>query len=260
MQMKINDIYDFYENNDEDVRLKRTKVNNIEFLTTVKYLENICPPQSKILDACAGTGIYAFYLANKGYRVVAGDLVDCNVNQMIKQQDANPILEDIYTGNIMNLSIFDDESFDVVLNLGSFYHLTDEKDRIKSIQECLRVLKPNGVYFLAYINRYANIIKYREQMKDNFQMFEEYLKVGYTTEDSLFYASTPEEIELLMSKLNLEQLHNIATDGMKFIIRDTINSFSDNEFDRWMNIHFKTCEVRSLLGYSEHGLYIGKKI
>lgn len=97
-------------------------------------------------------------------------------------------------------------------------------------------------------------------MKDNFHMFEEYLEQGYTKEDSLFYASSPEEIELLMSRLKLEQLHNIGTDGMKFTIRDTIDSFDENEFDRWMNIHYRTCEVRSLLGYSEHGLYIGKKI
>lgn len=91
-------------------------------------------------------------------------------------------------------------------------------------------------------------------------MFEEYLEQGYKKEDSLFYASSPEEIELLMSRLKLEQLYNIGTDGMKFTIRDTIDSFDDNEFDRWMNIHYRTCEVRSLLGYSEHGLYIGKKI
>ncbi len=257
--MKTKDIYDFYESNDEDIRLRRTRVNNIEFLTTVKYLENLCPPQSKILDACAGTGIYAFYLGNKGHRVIAGDLANYNVNQIRKRQKTNPVLEEIYTGSILDLSMFDDESFDIVLNLGSFYHLTDEKDRIKSIQESLRVLKPNGLYFLSYINRYANIIKYREQMKEDFHKFEEYLKEGYWKEDPLFYASTPEKIEFLMYRLELEQLHNIATDGMKFVVRDVVNSFNDNEFEKWMNIHYKTCEVKSILGYSEHGLYIGRK-
>lgn len=47
---------------------------------------------------------------------------------------------------------------------------------------------------------------------------------------------------------------------MKFVIRDTVNSFNDSEFERWMNIHYQICEVKSLLGYSEHGLYIGRKV
>jgi hypothetical protein len=96
-------------------------------------------------------------------------------------------------------------------------------------------------------------------MKEDFHKFEEYLKEGYWKEDLLFYASTPEEIEFLMYRLGLEQLHNIATDGMKFVVRDVVNSFNDNEFEKWMNIHYKTCEVKSLLGYSEHGLCIGRK-
>lgn len=242
------------------MRLKRTKVNNIEFLTTMKYLEQVCPPKSRILDACAGTGIYAFSLANMGFRVVAGDLVDSNVEKIIEQQEHEHVLDQIYTGSTMDLSIFKDESFDVVLNLGSFYRLISEKDRMKSIQESLRVLKPNGIYFIAYLNRYANIIKYIDQTTENFEMLEQYLEKGYKSEDSLFYASSPEEMELMMSKFSIERLHNIATDGLKFIIRDTVNELSETKFDSWMEYHFKTCEVRSLLGYSEHGLYIGRKL
>lgn len=58
----------------------------------------------------------------------------------------------------------------------------------------------------------------------------------------------------------MNQIHNVATDGMKFVIRDTVDSFNDSEFERWMNIHYQICEVKSLLGYSEHGLYIGRKV
>ena len=260
MQIETNDIHAFYRENDEDMRLKRTKVNNIEFLTTMKYLEQVCTPESKILDACAGTGIYAFPLANMGFKVVAGDLVDSNVEKMIELQKLNPVLDEIYTGSTMDLSMFKDESFDVVLNLGSFYHLTSKEDRIKSIEECLRVLKPNGIYVMAYLNRYANIIKYIDQITNDFQMMEEYLDKGYTKENALFYASSVEEIEFVMSQFSIKQLHNIATDGLKFVIRDTVNELNDDDFHRWMNYHYRTCEVRSLLGYSEHCLYIGRKL
>ena len=54
------EIHDFYNNIDEDARLKRSKANSIEFLTTTKYMNNLIKSESIILDACAGTGIYAF--------------------------------------------------------------------------------------------------------------------------------------------------------------------------------------------------------
>ena len=72
----------------------------------------------------------------------------------------------------------------------------------------------------------------------------------------MFYASSPEEIELVMSEFRIKQLHNITTDGLKFVIRDTVNGLSDSDFDRWLDYHYKVCEARSLLGYSEHCLYM----
>lgn len=257
---EINDIKNYYENEcDEEERLNSSRMSTVEFLTTINYLFNVCPPRSEILDACAGTGAYAFPLAQKGHNVTAGDLVECNVDRIRKKQESNPILKKIYTGSIMDLSIFENNRFDVVLNFGSFYHLKSADDRAKSISESLRVLKPDGIYCLAYLNRYANYIKYNGEMKDNFDIFEEYIDNGYNDVSYAFYASTPEEVESLMNKFNLKQMHHIATDGIRFVMNDTVDSFSDDVFKRWLNIHYKLCEVKSILGYSEHGLYIGRK-
>lgn len=49
-------------------------------------------------------------------------------------------------------------SFDVVLCLGPMYHLLKDEDRIKCIDECLRVLKPDGILAIAYINIYAQYV------------------------------------------------------------------------------------------------------
>lgn len=259
MEIKDKDIYEFYENIDEDMRLKRTKVNRIEFLTTVRYLDKTIKTNSKILDPCAGGGIYAFYLAEKGHRVTAGDLIQKNVNQMKNIQEDNKLLEEIYQGSILDLSQFEDNSFDVVLNLGSFYHLTDPLERKESIIESLRVLKPNGLYMMSYINRYANIIKYRDMIVEDFSLIEDYLEKGFHYKNHIFYASYPGEVEEVMKEQGIEMLHNIATDGMKFIIRDTVNKLNDTDFEKWMDMHYKTCEDRSIIGTSEHGLFIGRK-
>ncbi len=261
MKEKKNDIQYFYEALcDENNRLYRSKVDSIEFLTTMKYLKEHCPPGSSILDACAGCGVYAFPLAEAGYVVTAGDLVEYNVAQIQAKQNENPILNHIYTGSILDLSQFDDESFDVVLNFGSFYHLIDEKDREKAMQESLRVLKKGGLLFLAYLNKYSNFFKYNQQWNDNFFKFEEYFENGYNKSDQVFYGTTPEDIEQTMTQYSLQHLHNVATDGLKFAIKNSVNELSEDVFNRYLQLHFKMCEVKSLLGYSEHALYIGQKL
>ena len=66
-------------------------------------------------------------------------------------------------------------------------------------------------------------------------------------------------VEKEMQTFTLSQLYNIATDGPIFTYRDSVDKMSRENFERFLKIHLKTCEVRNILGYSEHGLYIGRK-
>ena len=158
-----------------------------------------------------------------------------------------------------DLSRFNDESFDVVLNMGAYYHITNKEEREQTISECLRVLRPGGLFFLAYINKFSNIIEYHENWKDDFDYVEKNLERGYSVDDSLFYKSSPEEIEEVADRFNLKILHNIATDGFKATIKETINNMDEELFNRYMNYHFKICEIKSILGYSNHALAICRK-
>ena len=54
-----------------------------------------------------------------------------------------------------DLSIFEDGTFDVVLNMGPFYHLLTEEKRDKCLSECIRVLKKGGLLITAYIPRFS---------------------------------------------------------------------------------------------------------
>lgn len=135
------EIHRFYhELNDESERLE-SNPGRVEYITTMTYLNKVISKNSIILDACAGSGKYAFALAKEGHKVVAGDLVDVNVDMIRKQQEKTPLLHEIYEGNIVDLSRFKDESFDAILNFGAYYHMCDDSERKKSIIESLRVLK-----------------------------------------------------------------------------------------------------------------------
>lgn len=252
------EINDFYNSIDEENRLKRNYAASVEFLTTWHYIDELIEEKSFILDACAGVGIYAFPLS-KSHQVIARDLIPHNISEMNRIQEEGDYQLTIGQGSILDLSSYEDNSFDVVLNLGSFYHLTDVDDRQVSVKECLRVLKPGGLYFKAYINRYANYMKYHEDVKGKIALYSEYLEAGYNAENDLFYASTPEEVHHMMADYPIEHLHSVATDGLKFVYKNLVNDYDQATFDLWFENHLKSCERMSLMGYSEHCLYIGRK-
>ncbi|TCL58073.1 methyltransferase family protein [Kineothrix alysoides] len=249
-------IDEFYNNECLEEERLNSGIGQIEYITTMKYMKSLCPPNSNILDACAGAGKYAFQLAQLGHNVTAGDLVEINVEKIKEQNKKVNSLIEIYQGSILDLSRFKEESFDVVLNLGAYYHLLDSVDRKKSIQECLKVLRKGGLYFMSYINRFANYIGHADEMNRDFGMFENFLESG--TVDNVFFCSTPEMVESDIQESGLRILHNIGTDGCIYN-GDIINSMSDDTFERYMKVHLSNCEVKSILGCSSHGLVICTK-
>ena len=43
------------------------------------------------------------------------------------------------------------------------------------------------------------------------------------------------------------------------ILNDMVNELSDEEYEGWMKYHLKICGEQSILGYSNHGLYVCRK-
>jgi len=247
-------IKSYYENYNEDGRLFRDKAHLPEWLTTIKYFDRLFKPNSRILDACAGTGIYSFYLAEKGHDVIAADLSEHNINILKNKPNAEK-LADIDVCNVLDLSQFEENSFDAVLCMGALYHLKTVDEKKKAITECVRVCKKNGFIALSYLNKYPIIIDEISPNIDNI----DYILNFNEEPNNIFMATTPKEIINLSENNGIKILHNIGTDGLSFILRDKINSASDENFEKWMNFMYETCEDEHILGLSMHGLLIGRK-
>ena len=62
------------------------------------------------------------------------------------------------------------EGFDAALLLGPMYHLVDPKIRREALQECWRVLKPDGVAIVAFLNSWgilrAGVADFPERYRD----------------------------------------------------------------------------------------------
>ena len=122
----------------------------MNFFTTMHYIQKYLSPRSSILEIGAGTGRYSHTLAQQGYTVDAMELVAHNI-EIFRQHTLPTEAITITEGNALNLSASPDNQYDITLLLGPLYHLYTVADKRKALQEAIRVTKPGGIIFDAYV-------------------------------------------------------------------------------------------------------------
>lgn len=261
-------IESFYDANVEKewTRLDR---HPLEFEITKRYLDQYITEMSNILDIGGGPGKYAFYLKSKGHTVCLADLALENINfARMKAQELQLELDDYRHANVLDLSYFEDERFDVVVCLGPLYHLVNCEDRVKAINECLRVLKPNGIIFIAFITKFAQAVslmnKIPEQITDWAAYFDRVIVTGVNQgnvdlgfTDAFFFH--PEEIESLMEQFPLRKRVISGIEGLFAQSEEKLKKFDKKVLDAWIEFSYKYASHPSVLGACQHILYIGNK-
>lgn len=263
--MKINEyLVNFYEHYDEDSRL-RTKHGMVEFLTTMHYIEKYTGVNDRILEIGAGTGRYSHTLAQLGYRVDALELVEHNIEVFRK----NTLPEEKVTitqGNALDLSAFPDAQYDITLLLGPLYHLYRQEDKRQALREAIRVTKPEGVIFAAYVisdgclldegflRRNIDVKKYIENGLLDGRTF-----AAKSEPKDLFELVRREDIDDLMSVFPVTRLHYVAADGSALLMREAVEAMDKETFELYLSHHFATCERGDMEGITSHALDIFRK-
>lgn len=264
----MSSIVDFYNKYDEDIRLSTNKARKTEFNVTTSVLNEYIKKDDKIIEIGAGTGIYSFYYASKGNEVLATDITPKHVEIMKEKLNSfHNINFKAEVANATDLSQYESESFDIVLCLGPMYHLTNEKDRERCINESLRILKKGGLLAVAYINKHfiLNSVMLNDKKFMTNEFVDKILKTGVIKEgekecfwtDAFF--TTPDEIEILVSKMKAEVIDHVAADGMSPFLKSYIDNMTEEEYDTWMYYNLLSCREKSILGMSNHGLVICRK-
>lgn len=104
------------------------KHGTVEFLTTLRYIEKYIRPENLVIEIGAGTGRYSHALARQGYTVDAVELISHNIDIFRKNTMSNEDIT-IMQGNVLDLSVFPDNRYDITLLLGSLYHLYSDEDK-----------------------------------------------------------------------------------------------------------------------------------
>ena len=149
----MNEIYDFYNNGAEIGRLERG-LGIVEFHRTKEILSRYIDGGKVVYDIGGGIGMYAAWLAKMGNEVHLIELAEnavayAKANMM---KDCRFVSE---MGNALNVNRAD-ESADVVLLMGSLYHLRRRDDRLQSLREAFRVLRKGGLLVAAGISKFSS--------------------------------------------------------------------------------------------------------
>ena len=254
-------LVDYYNTHDEDVRLL-SKHGRVEFLTTVKYIEQYLKDGMKIIEIGAATGRYSHYFAQKGFEVDAVELIEHNI-EVFKTKTLPGENVRIKQGNALDLSEYPDNSYDATLLLGPMYHLYTAEEQQKALSEAIRITKPEGYIFVAYCmlepsmfccfknNRIDKLIEEGE--------FDPVTLEAHFPPHGIFKVYTKVEIFDLTKIFDVERLHFVATDGYTCHMKETVDKMDNETYDLYLRYHFKTCERQDLVGISHHTLDVLRK-
>ena len=251
---RVNKTYDIFN---EESRLNDSKAARVEFITTVHYIEKYLKEGDKILDIGAGAGEYSFYFSRKGYEVSALELADANIEAFKKKFTPEDKI-DLVQGNALDLSYYEDQSFDIVLLFGPLYHLKNNEDKQKCIEEAKRVCKDGGKIFFAFIsNDFVFLTEFGYD--SNYFSNGDYDKDTFKLNDFPFVFHTVESARNLLYESDINILHEVASDGASELLAIRINEMSEEDYAQYLRYHFYICEKPEMIGMSNHLLFVGEK-
>ena len=262
----MNTVESYYDANAQ-TEWERFDRHRTEFAITRRAMsEFLPPPPARILDCGGGPGRYAIHLAGQGYAVTLLDLSQGNLDLARRKADeAGVSLAQVVHGNALDCSAFADASFDALLLMGPLYHLTTGEERCQALREALRLLRPGGVLFAAFITLYA---PFRDALSKGYlrdfanqpQSAELLLQTqaanpGFT--DAWF--ARPDEVRPWMESFGLRTLALLAAEGLAAGHEQHLNALDPQAFAFWAELNYRFAADPHLYGAADHLLYVGAR-
>ena len=242
----------------------------MEYITTIHYLEKYLPKNGVVADIGSGPGKYSLWLAQHGYEVVAVDPVEKNIKSLKARFAARKLkkrLKGAYVGFAQSLEMLESKSFDAVLCLGGpISHIMEEKQRKKAAAELVRIAKPGAPIFVSVMGRFTIFggtvstfqtdldSRYIDKWAETGDYFGGY---GFLP----FHGFRPYELEGLFGN-KVKLLARTALEGFASYRGSYVKELMKNKrrWNKWLKIHFSTCEEPETIGVSEHYMIVAKTI
>ncbi|HUX39506.1 MAG TPA: class I SAM-dependent methyltransferase [Rectinemataceae bacterium] len=265
----MHNIIEEYYDHDVATEWSRMDRHPLEFEISKRHIEAHLGTKAKIADIGGGPGRYSLYFAGQGHDLTLIDLSSKNVEHARKMaKDRGLALSRAEKGSALELSALEADSYDTVLCMGPLYHLQKETDRIKAIEECLQILKPEGILVIAFLTKMAQAITILERNPESLVAYEEVLKesisTGHIRHDSPIpfteaFTIEPKDIKAFMGRFGLRMELLAGAEGIACSHEGTISRLGEEHLKRWIDFSFRYSTDESMLGMNKHILYIGRK-
>ena len=260
-------IKQYYDSNPQK-EWNRLEGFHFEFEITKFYLKKYLKGKT-VLDIGGGPGRYSIYLSQLGYDVTMIDLSDGNIN-FLKNKMKDLKIDNIkaYQCDARNISKLNLDKFDNILIMGPLYHLFKERDREKCVLEAKKLLTNDGVLFASFISLSGCLNYYLDYQPENIIIEPEKnlfhcMANNETWSGNAFTKSTfinNSSIIDFFKNLGFEKLVLFGQEGVTGTRLNYIEKSNDEVKKFYLELSLKLCENPQYYCYSNHIMYIGKKI
>ncbi len=230
------------------------------------------PPPTVVFDIGGGAGVYALWLAARGYEVHLIDAVPLHIEQAREASAAQPHtpLAEIEVGDARSLKRAD-TSVNVVLLLGPLYHLTERADRLAALREAHRIMRPGGVLFAAAISRFASLLDGLRQGLFDDPAFAPIVERDLTdgqhrnpTNHPTYFTTAffhhPRELEAEIKESGFLYEKTLPVEGPLWLSQYVIDNFNDQQRRaQFLALMRRVEQEPLLLGASGHLLAVARK-
>lgn len=240
----------------------------IEFLITQHVLDQYIHPGDSVLDLGGGPGRYALRYAQRGCPVTLVDLSDGNIElAKIKVAEANLSVQALQGNALEADSLLAGQQFDHVLLMGPLYHLLDEKDRVRAVQNALSLLRPGGRLYVSFLLMFSGMIYYMKCIPEGIldptdePFFNAVIHDGSYGGAAFTHAYFIRQGDILpfMAQFQLNDQHIFGQEGILAQFQPVWLQQTDEVKQAWLNMAFKLLERPEYLSYSEHVMVHGQK-
>jgi 2-polyprenyl-3-methyl-5-hydroxy-6-metoxy-1,4-benzoquinol methylase len=264
------EIEEFYAQTSEEDRLQ-LGLGPLEFERNKDLIQRFLPAKKgKIIDVGGGPGVYSEWLADLGHEVYLIDPVEKHIKQANKRSAKSKKPFKSLLGESRKLELQDNFA-DVVILHGPLYHLQQKDDRIRSIAEAKRVLKPNGVVLGFAINHSAStiagLLNGFIHNPELYEMCREELTTGIHNAPKNLpgilpsaYYHRPLQLRDELEEAGLTYIDTYAVEGVIWLDKNYFEARSDTKKKEAIMELLKITENdQSLLSLSPHMMIAGRK-
>ncbi len=141
-------------------RLERNAHGRLKAIIHEDFISRYIKPGTRVLDAGSGPGRFSITAIKSGAKVTVFDISDKQLElarQKISEANLVGGVEQYLRGDVSDLSVFPDDSFDMVICFGGALSYVCEK-RQQAANELIRVTKPEGYILVSVMSLLGAVI------------------------------------------------------------------------------------------------------